>query len=865
MKKTIIRIVCAVSIFIASILLIELATGHTASATAEAMEEPTLPLVTMEANGEQFNELVGFVTPRDMEKYRAVLTPLSSDRSLSFQVNPEGGTVTAVQAEVRDESGQRLIERDELTPESTDDSGVLTYQVTFGDLVTSDGEYLLVLVVSTDAQDSIRYYTRISMAAAEDDTYLDALDFVSTFHQTTLQADNEKYIETYIEPDDSADNSTLASVDINSSYDQVVWNNLLPEETVAPVFSILRAENSTYILEGTFVVRVGADQEGDSSDTETHTLQCTEYYRIRKGSDRFHLLSYQRTAEEIYDPSTAVFDDSTVHLGIVTPSSVTTVSSDDGSEVAFVLDGSLYVCRAGDSTAAAAFSFAEAGTTDRRSLCPNHDIKILGMDSDGNVSFLVYGYMNRGSHEGETGVSLCTYSLDKRSVTETAFLSFSGSFAVLQSEVEQSAYLNQSGRLYLLLENKLYEINTRRGTSRVVESWTSGESASSEGGELIAFQETSGGSTTGNIVLEDLSDLSRNVIEAGDGENLIPIGFMGEDLIYGVARTDDASEDSTGTWFTPMYAIRIVDRDRNVLLDYEPDGYLISEAVIDDNQITLHRVQKKPSSDGTVSYIAADDDEIVGTVRESDGSTLIQTESSDRFETVTNLTVSGLLAKDVRYVRPRMYVSGDVPVIDLADESGQESGTALYYVYGLYGYDRSFTDASDAVRLADSETGVVTGPGGVTVYESTTAERCEIDGIGGEDSTAAVYESDGSVAACLDAILRYKGVSVSVSDLLAEGKTSEEILSENLTSAQVLDLSGCTMDQVLYYPSVNIPVLAVTDNGQNAVLITGYGPENVAIWDPAQGSTLMKREEANTLFSASGNRFLTYVPVQSTD
>jgi ABC-type bacteriocin/lantibiotic exporter with double-glycine peptidase domain len=73
------------------------------------------------------------------------------------------------------------------------------------------------------------------------------------------------------------------------------------------------------------------------------------------------------------------------------------------------------------------------------------------------------------------------------------------------------------------------------------------------------------------------------------------------------------------------------------------------------------------------------------------------------------------------------------------------------------------------------------------------------------------------------------------------------------------------MDQVLYYPSVNIPVLAVTDNGQNAVLITGYGPENVAIWDPAQGSTLMKREEANTLFSASGNRFLTYVPVQSTD
>ena len=44
-----------------------------------------------------------------------------------------------------------------------------------------------------------------------------------------------------------------------------------------------------------------------------------------------------------------------------------------------------------------------------------HGIKILSVDSDGNVSYVVYGYMNRGSHEGEMGVSVCSYNAEIKS------------------------------------------------------------------------------------------------------------------------------------------------------------------------------------------------------------------------------------------------------------------------------------------------------------------------------------------------------------------------------------------------------------------------------------------------------------------
>ena len=39
-------------------------------------------------------------------------------------------------------------------------------------------------------------------------------------------------------------------------------------------------------------------------------------------------------------------------------------------------------------------------------LYDQHAIKIISMDKDGNTTFAVYGYMNRGEHEGEVGAAI---------------------------------------------------------------------------------------------------------------------------------------------------------------------------------------------------------------------------------------------------------------------------------------------------------------------------------------------------------------------------------------------------------------------------------------------------------------------------
>ena len=57
------------------------------------------------------------------------------------------------------------------------------------------------------------------------------------------------------------------------------------------------------------------------------------------------------------------------------------------------------------------FSFADAENTDIRNMLMQHDIKILNVDEKGNTTFAVCGYMNRGSHEGETGSAVYYRSL----------------------------------------------------------------------------------------------------------------------------------------------------------------------------------------------------------------------------------------------------------------------------------------------------------------------------------------------------------------------------------------------------------------------------------------------------------------------
>ena len=95
--------------------------------------------------------------------------------------------------------------------------------------------------------------------------------------------------------------------------------------------------------------------------------------------------------------------------------------------------------------------------------------------------------------------------------------------------------------------------------------------------------------------------------------------------------------------------------------------------------------------------------------------------------------------------------------------------------------------------------------------------------------------------------------------LVDQGQTPKEVLVNTLKDATVLDLTGCTVDEVLYYVSNGSPVFALTGTN-DAVLIVGYDTGGVQLYDPVQGSISRKTvEEADEIFFQAGSVFFTYL------
>ncbi len=58
---------------------------------------------------------------------------------------------------------------------------------------------------------------------------------------------------------------------------------------------------------------------------------------------------------------------------------------------------------------------------DQNSMEYKHDVRILQVLDNGDIDFLLYGYMNRGRHEGQVGIGLYHYSDEKMCVGRALF------------------------------------------------------------------------------------------------------------------------------------------------------------------------------------------------------------------------------------------------------------------------------------------------------------------------------------------------------------------------------------------------------------------------------------------------------------
>ena len=116
-----------------------------------------------------------------------------------------------------------------------------------------------------------------------------------------------------------------------------------------------------------------------------------------------------------------------------------------------------------------------------------------------------------------------------------------------------------------------------------------------------------------------------------------------------------------------------------------------------------------------------------------------------------------------------------------------------------------------------------------------------------------------SIAQCVSAMLERESINIGVTMLISQGKTPKEILETTMENVTALDLTGCDLEEVLYYINLGTPVFAMRSN-TDAVLIVGYDAKNVFVYNPLSASTeKLGMEDAAEVFRNAGNVFFGYL------
>lgn len=842
MKKTILRCIYLAIVFIAAFFIIGAVVNQGNTDMTMEMGAATYPVIHMNVDGHEVNSLHGYAQAMDCSRQRDSITPLGQGRKVKITVDKYGQAISSLSFEVRSIDGQRLVENTQIT-DYTENGDTIQSEFAIKDLIEENTEYILVLLLTNDSGQIIRYYTRVIQT--EDYHADEKIEFALDFHRRTFDKEAAKELTRYLESNSDGDNTTYSEVTIHSSFQQVTWGELPVERMTQPRVTIKELAAQTGSLELDYIVTL---KEGK----QTNFYEVKEFYRLRYTSDRIYLLDFERNMQQIFDWDADVFVNNKISLGIVNENNIAVMESDGGNVFAFTDNNRLYCYNATDGKLSRLFSFYDGDYEDERTTWKKHGIKILNVDETGNVQFIVYGYMNRGRHEGEVGTVVYYFSGLLNTVEERAYIPDDGSYEVLAAEMQQLSYINKSDVFFFIHEGAVYAVNlSNRKSEIMVSGLTEGSFKVSGSNRMIVWQTGDNSNACGQLILMNLNTKEKTSIDSAEGEYIAPLGFMGEDLIYGMARAADVVRDNTGNVIFPMYGVYIQNEGGEILKTYRQNGIYIVGSEIQENQINLSRVQK---DEETGSYEEITDTQIVNAKVEVQGSNQLETVPTEKLEKVVQIASKGSVdAKTMKKMTPKevLFEGQRTSLLEKTEED-----ISRYYVYGKNGVEGIYTDEGNAVNLAYDISGIVVNDKGSCIWikgnRSLKNQIMKIQGMG-------VTEEKNSLAICLDTILEYEGVMRNTEFMLNRGDTVPDILKENLENVQVLDLTGCSLDAVLYYTNKDIPVLATLNDG-NAVLIVGFNELNTVLMDPLTGTVYKKgMNDSKQMFEENGNCFITYI------
>lgn len=336
-------------------------------------------------------------------------------------MNPYDSEVKSFSYEIRTSDGSKVLENKKIKNLVKEDQ-YLSVDVEIGSDLRMNQEYSMQIALELD-EGTAYYYTRVVSRSQVHAS--DYAAFVKYFYEACLNKESADALGSYLEPQTTGAATNYSGININSSLSEISWGNLAPQlcQEGIPVIKEINETTASVVLEYQLT--------SQNEDEETELYDVKEFYRMKYQDTRIYLLDFQRSANQVFDGTLPVYEDDGIILG-VRDKNVEYMMNDAATVIAFVQEGDLWSYSPGNEKVNQVFSFRKLKDGDFRDSRTQHDIKIVRVTDEGDIDFVLYGYMNRGSHEGYEGIAVYHYNRDKNVAEERAFIPVSESFEFLK-------------------------------------------------------------------------------------------------------------------------------------------------------------------------------------------------------------------------------------------------------------------------------------------------------------------------------------------------------------------------------------------------------------------------------------------------
>lgn len=772
MNRKVIKPVVLSGLFLAALIVFSIITNQDNKDMTTAMKEATLPIVQFYEGNNSVAQLHGYVSEMNITKMRDGIVPVDHTRLLPLKINTYGQKIRGIAYEIRSLDDSRLVAKgnaQEIKEKNNEISANLKIQNILG-----KGEEYELIVILASGKNKIRYYTRL-MQTQNDDTQA-CMDFALQFHEYTFRDDANKFIPKYMDAA-TGDTSTLNYVDLSCTLNQITWADLKPEQMGELEASFKEINDSYDVITLRYVVTT----KGTGGETEYYNVE--EYYRLRMTESRMYVLNFERTLNQIFrGENRFITDNNQIQLGI-RDKNIEYAVSETGDVIAFVQQGELWCFDRVNNKIVQVFSFLGAEGINARDNWDQHDIKIARVDEAGSIDFVVYGYMNRGDHEGEVGTAVYHYDGLVHTIEEEIFIPSDVSYEILKAQMGQLMYVNEKGTFYLIMDQKLYSIDTDKRTPEVlVKDLKESCYKVSESNQYFAWVDSDKEYKSDVIHLMNLKNASVYDIKAKKGAYILPLGFIDEDFIYGAAKKDKVMVAAAGNTVFPMKNLTIMDTSENshsILKTYEPSRGSIGSISVEDYTITIHLIKKSGGH-----YVAAGTDAIMNREGDTEEKVTVGSTVTDRKETQYQLVMkNGADASKIKMLTSKSVLLENPRDVSVKNKESQE----YFYVYKKGDVLLATDEIADAIVCANNHMGIVVDSKQQYVWmRARKSAQTAFSSLKVNDAD----KSSSSVVQAVSAMLNYRGNGLSVKELIDNGGTPKSAIENTLKDSVVLDISG---------------------------------------------------------------------------